>query len=113
MYIIPANNLGNQTFDCTVPINGQNVSLRFNLWYNLKAEYWLLSVTNLTEGRQMFSNLPLLLSRGKFLNILAQLDHLKIGQAGVLPRTSSINKSMPSNTELGSQYVLYWRDNDG
>ena len=44
MYRIPLTNSPNQTFTCIVPVNNRNVNLRFRLWYNYAAKYWLFSL---------------------------------------------------------------------
>ena len=41
MFIVPLTSEPNQTFRCTVPVNGQNMPFEFTLRYNSEAEYWI------------------------------------------------------------------------
>ena len=108
MYKIPLTNSPNQTFNCIVPVNGENHNLRFTLWYNYKAKYWLMSIFEITENKEMFENLPLLVSKGRFENILCQLGYMDLGMAGVVPLIDSLEN--PDNTNLGTAYILLWGD---
>lgn len=111
MYTIPLNNSPNQRFYASVPINGENREFKFNLWYNSIAEYWLISVEDMVSGEKMFDNLPLLVSYGRFEDILCQLKYKQIGLAGVLPKVANFQKSMPDDTNLGTGYILIWGNN--
>ena len=111
MYRIPLTNSPNQTFTCIVPVNDKNVNLRFRLWYNYTAKYWLFSLDDVKTEKEIITNLPLLVSAGKFSNILAQLDYLKIDVMIVVPLAPDLLE-YPSDENLGSYYALVWGDND-
>nr|DAQ11965.1 MAG TPA: hypothetical protein [Caudoviricetes sp.] len=111
MVKIPLTNSPNQRFTCTVPINGENKNLRFELWFNYKAKYWLLSLSDVDTESYIFSNLPLLSSHGKFYDILCQLDYKKIGICVMLP-VQDDSKSQAGEENLGTSYVMIWGDNN-
>lgn len=112
MYKIPVSNYPNQTFVCSIPINGQNKELRFKLWYNYEAEYWLMSIEDYKTGKDLFNNIPLLSSKGKFFDILCQLGYKEIGKCFMLPIQDD-GKSQASDLTLGDIYYMIWGDNDG
>ena len=111
MYRIPLTNSPNQTFTCIVPVNDKNVNLRFRLWYNYAAKYWLFSLYDVKTEKEIISNLPLLVSTGKFSHILVPLDYMKIGIMVVAPLEPDLLES-PDDENLGSNYALVWGDND-
>ena len=111
MYRIPLTNSPNQAFTCIVPVNDKNVNLRFRLWYNYTAKYWLFSLDDVKTEKEIITNLPLLVSAGRFSNILAQLDYMRIGSMIVVPLEPDLLES-PDDENLGSYYALVWGDND-
>ena len=110
MFVVPLTTLPNQTFNIVIPVDGVNRTFKMDLWYNEVAEYWLLSCTDIKTDEVLFRNLPLLTSMNTTFNILRQLSYKEIGMAGVLPRVIEFSKSMPDDTNLGSEYVLVWGD---
>ena len=111
MLVVPLTNSPNQSFYSSIPINGENREFKLELWYNYEANYWLLSATDLMANKKLFTNLPLLVSYGRFANILCQLAYKQIGFSGVLPRVSEFPESMPDDENLGTSYILIWGDN--
>ena len=112
MYRIPISSLPNQTFSCVIPVNGDNINIRFFLWYNSIAEYWSMSARKANEDVDLFTNIPLVSSEYGFWNNLVQLNYMGIGNMYVtLARYDQ--KSMPDDTNLGTSYILLWSDNDG
>ena len=112
MYKIPLTNSPNQTFSCSIPLNGKNVRFEFNLWYNYQAEYWMLSLYDYASEKLLFSNLPLLASNGKFSNMFYQLEYMMIGICIMVPTIEDV-KSQADDTNLGTSYIMIWGDNDG
>lgn len=110
MYKIPLTNSPNQTFNTTIPINGENKTFIVNLWYNYQAEYWLMSLTDSRTEQILVSNIPLLSSTYDFANILRQLGYKEIGNAYVVPIYDT-SLSMPNNENIGSDFALMWGDN--
>lgn len=111
MYKIPLSPQPNQTLTCTIPINGDNVSFKFKFWYNEQAQYWLMSIFDSREEKEILSNIPLLFSYYKYFNILCQFGYMRIGMAFVYPKIEDL-KSMPDDKNLGTNYLLIWGDNN-
>lgn len=111
MYKVPLTNSPNQTFQCTIPVNQTNIDFNFNIWYNEKAKYWCLSLSNYKTGEVYFSNLPLLSSRKSYSNVINQLSYIGIGMLIMLP-VSEDEKSMADDTDLGTKYIMIWGDNE-
>lgn len=111
MYKIPLTPLPNQTFSCVIPINGDNVNIRFFLWYNEEAGYWLMSARKANDQADLFTNIPLVSSEYGFWNNLVQLDYLRIGKM-YITMAEYDEASMPNDKNLGSAYILLWGDND-
>ena len=114
MYIIPLTNSPNQSFVCTIPINGENKELRFSLWYNYQAEYWLLSLSDVKSGEELIANFPLLTSKNRFFNILAQVTYMNIGMCFMLPSVDKSGEylSQASDENIATDYYMIWGDND-
>lgn len=111
MYKIPLTNSPNQTFKCTIPVNGNNIPFKFDLWYNYSAKYWLISATNTLTSELYFSNLPLLTSKGKFADILNQLEYKGIGVCIMVPMEDGLPSAADDKT-IGKQFLMVWGDNN-
>ena len=112
MIRVPLTNAPNQRFQCTLPVNDENIQFVFELWYNEQAEYWILSLTNKTNQEQVFVNLPLLTTKNAvFGNLMCQLEYKNVGICYIFP-TSEDLKSMPNDKELGELYLMVWGDNN-
>ena len=80
MIRVPLTNSPNQRFQCTLPVNDENIQFVFELWYNEQAEYWMLSLSNKTTNEQIFVNLPLLATKNAvFGNLMCQLEYKNVG----------------------------------
>ena len=111
MYKIPLTNSPNQSFKCTIPVNGTNIPFKFSLWYNYKAGYWNISATNTTTGELYFNNIPLLTSKGKFADILNQFGYMHIGVC-IMVSMEEDNGSAANEENIGKSYLMVWGDND-
>lgn len=111
MYKIPLTNSPNQTFKCSIPVNGNNITFKFDLWYNYSAKYWLISATNVLTGEVYFSNLPLLTSKGQFADILHQLEYKGIGVCIMVPTEDGLPSAADDKT-IGKQFLMVWGDNN-
>lgn len=110
MYKIPLTNSPNQRFQCNIPVNGENILFQFDLWFNYQAKYWLMTLTDVRNKKEIFSNLPLLCSNGEYYNMLSQLSYKGIGVCIILPIIEE-EKSMPDEKDIGRSYVMIWGDN--
>jgi len=110
MYIVPLTTEPNNTFVCSIPIDGQNRRLSFMFRYNSIAKYWTMRVSDPNERRVLIDSLPVLIGRYPSANLLEQHVHLGIGSATVVqigPPTESEN---PDDTTLGTNFYLMWGD---
>lgn len=110
MYVIPVSTAPNQTFNCTVPIDGKNRPLTFKLRYNNIGEYWNLTVIDARTKETLIDALPLMVGEYPAANLLEQYDYLNLGSA-VIVKEGDLDKSEnPNDTNLGSEYYLVWGD---
>lgn len=110
MYKIPLTTAPNQTFTCNIPINNENIRFRFFLSYNEQAQYWLMTLTRVSDNKELLTNIPLIVSKSRFMDLFCQLDYMKIGFCIISP-VDEDQKSMPDDTDLGTNYLMIWGDN--
>lgn len=104
MQQIPLDNSPNQNFNVTLDINGQNVVLNLYLSYN-EDHYWTMQVRDRYK-KPITDSIPLLSGQ----NLLQGLEYLGIGEAYLL-KNSEINDEIPNVDNIGTDFVLLWRDN--
>lgn len=107
--IIPLTTNPNQSFSCTLPVDGKNLTLSFTFRYNHIMKYWFMSVSNHKTKVLILDSIPLVTGEFPAANLLEQYEYLGIGSAAIIP-TSSIANSFPDDINLGSEYVLVWGD---
>lgn len=110
MYIIPLSTAPNQTFNCTVPIDGKNRPLSFKLRYNNIAKYWNLTVIDARTKATLIDALPIMVGEYPAANLLEQYDYLNLGSAVVVKEGDLDRAANPDDTNLGSEYYLVWGD---
>jgi hypothetical protein len=110
MYIIPLTTQPNQTFNCTIPIDGQNRRLSFALRYNSIADYWNLTVIDGVTNETLIDAIPL--QRGQFpaANLLEQYSYMKIGSAVIVHHGKLPPDANPNDRNLGAEFYLVWGD---
>ncbi len=112
MYNIPVTNYPNQTFQCTIPVNGENKEFTMQLNYNPIAEYWSLTLVDSLTEKVIFSQLPLLSTIYQFWsNMVFQLTYKEFGEIYIVPIGNDVKTSAPDSTNLGSTFCLLWGDN--
>lgn len=104
MQYIPLDNSPNQNFDVTLDINGKNVVLNLFLSYN-DPFYWTMQVRDKYKN-PITDSIPLLSGQ----NLLQGLEYLGIGEAYLL-KNSDINDEIPNAENIGTDFILLWRDN--
>ncbi len=107
--IIPLTTAPNQYFDCTIPMDGQNKTLRFNVRYNDLAKYWWLEIRDPATNAYIADNIVLVTGNAPAADLLEQLRYLGIGSAAVI-NVSGKNADRPDDTTLGADFVLVWGD---
>jgi len=110
MFVIPLTTAPNQRFQSTIPIDGANRRLSFELRYNSVAEYWSLTIHDPELRRTLVDSLPVLMGEYPAANLLEQYAYLKIGSATVVRIGQTDEFANPDDTTLGSNYALVWGD---
>lgn len=106
--IIPLTTDPSQSFQCTIPIDGKNITLTFLIRYNDIAKYWTMGISD-ASGNLLIDSLPLVTGEYPAANILAQYAYLGIGSAVVL-NIGNLPADRPDDTNLGADYYLVWGD---
>ena len=106
--IIPLTTEPNQEFNITIPVDGKNLSLSLSISFNTIYRYWHMKISDV-NGTMLLDSVPLLYSGSPADDILGQYEYMNLGSAFVL-RLSDIQDSMPSDTNLGTDFVLVWGD---
>ncbi|MFC3768356.1 phage baseplate plug protein [Paenibacillus sp. GCM10012303] len=107
--IVPLTPNANQSFTCTLPVDGKNITLGFTVRYNTVGEYWFMSVSDMKTNAVLLDAVPLVTGEYPAADILGQYEYLGIGSAAIVP-TSSLATEIPDDTNLGTEYVLIWSD---
>lgn len=107
MFIIPLTNSPNQSFTSTVPVNDKKIKFNFFLRFNTEQGCWMLTIKD-EDKNILVSGIPLVCG----LNILEQQSYLNIGSAYVIKLDDNIQRSMPNEFDLGTNFVLVWGDNE-
>ena len=110
MYKIPLNNSPNQNFTFTVPVNGNNRDFEANLNYNYQGLYWSFSLIDVNTREELFTNLPLLESKGVVADIAYQLQYGQFGSIYVVA-VDETTLCRPIADDIGIKYILVWGDN--
>lgn len=110
MFFIPLSVDPNQTFNCTVPIDGKNRPLSFQLRYNSIAEYWNLTVIDARTKETLIDALPIMVGEYPAANLLEQFGYLELGSAVIVKEGDLQGAENPDDTNLGTEYYLVWGD---
>lgn len=110
MYLIPLRPEPNQTFRCTIPVDGKNLPLQIGLRFNQQARYWTMSVRNGTDGNLLVDNIPVITGEYPAANLLAPYSYLHIGSAVVVPVGVGSGYPEPGMDNLGTSFALVWGD---
>ncbi len=110
MYVIPLTTEPNQTFNCTIPIDGVNRRLSFNLRYNSVAAYWSLTVKDGVTNATLIDAIPLLRGQYPAANLLEQYSYMKLGSAVIVHQGELPEGANPDDTNLGAEFYLVWGD---
>lgn len=106
---IPLTTAPNQKFTCTLAVDGQNKTLSFFVAWNSVTGYWVMDITDEATGTILLSAIPLIPGDPPAANILEQYSYLGIGSAYVV-NTGSTTAESPSESNLGTDWILIWGD---
>lgn len=107
--IIPLTNDPNQNFVCTIPVDGKNIDLAFNISYNAIAKYWVMRISDAITGKIILDSIPLVTGEYPSANLLEQYSYLGIGSA-ILVKVSNSDLDFPDDKNLGNNFLLAWGD---
>ena len=110
MYVIPLTTAPNQTYNCTIPIDGKNRPLSFQLRYNDIAKYWNLTVIDALSKATLIDALPVMVGEYPAANLLEQFGYMNLGSAVVVKEGDLQEAENPDDTNLGTEYYLVWGD---
>lgn len=108
--LIPLTSNPNQTLTTSVNINGGNMTFILGLRYNEVAGYWVLTLTNATTLVIILDSVPLITGYYPTANLLGQFAYLAIGKLYIM-NTTGAPGDWPDDTNLGSDFQLFWTDN--
>lgn len=108
MRIIPLTNDPDQSLSVTIPIDNKNVTVGLQLRYNTIAKYWVLTVSD-ANNNVLIDSIPILEQNFPAADILEPYRYLGLGTAAIV-KTSSITQDAPTDTNLGTEWVLMWGD---
>jgi hypothetical protein len=113
MYIIPLTTEPNQTFNCTIPVDGRNRRFSFDLRYNSIAKYWNLTVKDGVSGDILIDAIPLMRGQYPAANLLEQFSYMNIGSAVIVHQGKLPPGVDPDSVNLGAEFFLVWGDTLG
>jgi hypothetical protein len=108
--IVPLNPSPNQVLSVTLNINGSSITLGIKQYFNRIGGFWVFDIFT-QQGVPLVSSVPLITGYWPAANILAPYEYMKIGEAFVINQNGA-NSDWPTNTNLGSGFVLLWDSNN-
>lgn len=106
---IPIDSSPNQSFQCTLNVDGANITLQFNVRYNETARYWQMTISDPATKEILLDSLPLVCGDFPSGNLLEQHAHLGTGSAYLL-NVTNVAMDHPDDTNLGTDFALIWGD---
>lgn len=107
--VIPLTPDPDQRFNCTIPIDGKNITLSLRLRFNSAGNYWVMSIYDPKTAVNILDSIPILTGDYPAGDILGQYRYLGLGSACVIKAGDSAN-DYPDSTNLGTDFVLVWGD---
>jgi len=106
--LIPVTSNPDQRMTVTIPVNGQNVTLRLRIRYNAQGGYWWMAVSD-QSGNLLVDAVPLVTGDYPAGDLLGQYQYLGIGSCVVVNAGNTALDS-PDDTSLGVSFFLAWGD---
>lgn len=108
MKVIPLLPRPNQIFTSNIPVDSQNIALKFKLFYNTEANYWVLTISDVNDNI-LIDSLPIFADRYPEGNLLEQYKYLRIGSLYVVTVSDTL-EDIPNSENLGIEHLLVWGD---
>ena len=105
MIQIPLDNLPNHSFDITLSIKGKNQTFNLFTSYN-EGHYWTIQFRDRYK-KPITDSIPLLVGE----NLFQGLEYLEIGELYLITK-SDMAEEVPNVENIGTDYLLLWRDNN-
>lgn len=103
MYVIPVDNSQNNTFKCTVPVDGKAIKFKFRFSFNSEAGYWYMDIYK-SDNTPLLSSIPLVCG----CNLLDQYTYMEIGSAYLVKTDKTFKDDIPNMYTLGTKFKLVW-----
>ena len=108
--IIPVTSDPNQTFECTLPIDGNNRRFKFFFEWNPIGSYWQFDLYDIADNnKQLLNKQPIYIINYPSNNIISNFIYKGIGSLYVVNLTGK-SELRPTLENLSSDYALIWGD---
>jgi len=107
--IIPLTTDPDQTFNCTIPVDGKNLKLKLRVRFNTAADYWVMSIYDTASNALILDSIPLLTGVYPAADLLGQYGYLGLGSAAII-NVGNNSMDSPDSTNLGTDFLLIWGD---
>jgi hypothetical protein len=105
---IPITNQPNQKFRVTVPVNGVNIPLNFQVSWNEMGDYWQMDIADALTDEDLIVGLPTIVGQDPAQNLLDKFEYMEIGEAYVVPIAKNLDRDWPGLTDWGTNFILLW-----
>jgi hypothetical protein len=103
--VLPLSSNPNQSLTAPLNIDGGTTVLNLFFHFNEVAQYWVVTISD-SAGNLILDSVPLITGNDPAGNILGQFAYLGIGSWYLLNVLNNLNLQVPTNKDLGSDFVL-------
>lgn len=107
--VLPVVATPNQTFSCTLPVDGQNKRFKFFFEWNPIGDYWQFDLYDLSTGNQLINKQAVYSIDYPYNNIISNFQYKGIGSLYVV-NLNGTSGDRPNLDNLGVDYSLIWGD---
>lgn len=111
--VLPINSTQNQTFECSLPIDGKNRRFKFFFSWNPVGQYWQLDLYDQSrDSIQVLNKMPIFSIDYPYNNIIIRYEYREIGSLYLvnIGETASEFNDRPNLNNLGTDWVAVWGD---
>jgi len=101
----------NQSFRCVLTVDGNNITLGFQIRWNSIANYWMMTLIDINTGNYIVDAIPLTTGVLPTPNLLQPYGYLGIGSCFIID-VSGIGNDYPNSSNLGTDYIMLWGDTE-